>query len=169
MIIVLITPHIIRQEADEGVSEQIRDDVERFRVGQRKGLRWWGRSRLASTYMNRADQAYRQGDRAKAMWHVDLALSMAPRLIEAIRLKEELTQQAYWADEARVSTVQSVIQQMILHDMGHPLDELAPPNKPLRSDVLDEELLEAFGVIERVDKYRPSPEAGIDANDSPDN
>ena len=168
-IIVLITPHIIRQEADEGVSEQIRDDVERFRVGQRKGLRWWGRSRLASTYMNRADQAYRQGDRAKAMWHVDLALSMAPRLIEAIRLKEELTQQAYWADEARVSTVQSVIQQMILHDMGHPLDELAPPNKPLRSDVLDEELLEAFGVIERVDKYRPSPEAGIDANDSPDN
>jgi len=168
-IIVLITPHIIRQEVDEGVSEQIRDDVERFRVGQRKGLRWWGRSRLASTHMNWADQAYWRGDRAKAMWHVDLALSMDPRLIEAIRLKEELTQQAYWADETRVSTVQNVIQQMILHDLGHPLDELAPPNKPLRSDMLDEELLEAFGIIERVDKYRPSPEVGTDANDSPDN
>jgi type II secretory pathway component GspD/PulD (secretin) len=42
-VIILITPRIITKEADDAVSEQHKDEVERFRIGQRKGLRWWGR------------------------------------------------------------------------------------------------------------------------------
>ncbi|HAU36614.1 MAG TPA: hypothetical protein DCX07_02715, partial [Phycisphaerales bacterium] len=53
-VIILITPHVIRQAADEATSEQIKDDVERFRIGQRKGLQWFGRERLAQGYMTKA-------------------------------------------------------------------------------------------------------------------
>ena len=168
-VIVLITPHIIRQDADEGVSALIHDDVERFRVGQRRGLRWWGRSRLAATYMRWANEAFQRGDRQKAMWHVDMALSMDPRLLEAIRLKEELTKQAYWAGEAQVSTVQYVIQQMILQELGYPIDRLTPPVKPLNPDELDERIIEAFGIIRRVDRYQPAiDEHGDETNANPE-
>ncbi len=161
-VIILITPHIIRQDADEGVSALIQDDVERFRIGQRRGLRWWGRSRLAATYMRWANEAFRAGDRQKAMWHVDMALSMDPRLLEAIRLKEELTKQAYWAGEVQVSSVQYVIQQMILQELGFPIDELTPPIKPLNPDELDERIIEAFGIIRRVDRYQPAIDQQVD-------
>jgi len=155
-IIVLITPHIIRQGADEGVSGLIRDDVERFRIGQRKGLRWWGRNRLAATHMRWASEAYDAGNTQKAMWNVDVALSMDPRLLEAIRLKEELTRKAYWSDEAQVSTVQYLIQQMMLEELGLEIDEITPPQKPLDTEVLDRRIIEAFGIIPRVDRYSPA-------------
>lgn len=166
-IIVLITPHIIRQGADEGVSEQIMDDVERFRIGQRKGLRWWGRSRLAATYVNWASQAYLRGDQTMAAWHVDMALSMDPRLLAAIRLKEELTQKAYWADAVRVSSVKHVIQRMIMQDLGRSYDEVISPDKPLGAEQLDERVIDALGIIPLVDKYRPAAGRENDANQDP--
>ena len=48
-VIILITPRIIKHANDEAVSEQILEKVERMRIGARKGMRWWGRSRLAET------------------------------------------------------------------------------------------------------------------------
>ncbi len=116
-VIIVITPHIIRYNADDDASEQIVDAIERFRVGQRKGLRWWGRNRMAATYTRWAKEAWRRGDRDTALWDVDVALSLDPRLIEAIELKEEITQTSYTAEAVRVSAVETVIQEMILDDL----------------------------------------------------
>ncbi len=103
-VIVLITPHVIKQAADELASEQLKDDVDRYRIGARKGLQWFGRPRLANLYLERAKDKLAEGRIDAAMCNLDMALSVQPDLIDAIRLKERLTRKAYWEDEARGSS-----------------------------------------------------------------
>ncbi len=145
-IIVLLTPRIINQDVDEAVGDQLACDAERFRVGGRKGVRWWGRVRLANTYVGWAKEAMAEGDYAKALWNVDLALSMDPRLIEAIRLKEQLTGKAYWAKEATNTSVRYLIQQMVMQELNKPMDPVITPGRPLDVEKIDPKVREAFGI-----------------------
>ncbi|MCK4277439.1 MAG: hypothetical protein KAX78_13045, partial [Phycisphaerae bacterium] len=145
-IIILITPHIIKHAQDEAVGEQYKDDIERFRVGMRKGLRWWGRNRMAQGHMRKAKQSFREGDTAKALWNLDMALSMHPHMDQAVKLKERLTDQAYWADESRNSAIRFLIQRMIMQELGKPLDPILPPDKPLDSEQIDPEVRKALGI-----------------------
>jgi len=148
-VIILVTPHIITHDSDEPTSEQIKDDIERFRVGQRKGLRWWGRSRLAQTHMRWARQELLAGRRDKALWNVDMALSLNPKMIEAVHLKERLTDRAYWADEHRISTAKYVVQQMVMQELGKPVERIVPPDKPLKAKDVEPEVREKLGIAER--------------------
>jgi len=132
-VIILITPHIIRQEEDEATSQQIKDDVERMRVGARKGLMWWGRPRLAQTYLRWAKEAVAEGNCCKAMCNLDMALSLEPRMIDAIHLKERLTDQAYWHCESRPSTTRIIIEQLMMQELGMPVELIVPPCKPLHA------------------------------------
>jgi len=156
-VIILLTPHIIQQEADEAVSEQIKDDVERFRVGQRKGLRWWGRNRIAQTYLRDAKRALADGRRDKALWNVDMALSLQPRMEEAIRLKERLTERAYWSDQSQYSSVKYIIQRMIMQDLGKPVERIIPPAKPRLAEQVEPEVRKAMGVEPRPEDPLPGP------------
>ena len=149
-VIILVTPRIIREGADEAISEQLRDDVERFRLGARKGIRWWGRSRLAHAQVRSARAAMTKGNRSKALWHVDAALSLIPTLVEAVELKERLTGRAYWADAVHESNVRFIIQRMIMHDLGKPLDTVIPPDKPLDGKGLDDDVKKALNIQPRV-------------------
>ncbi len=134
-VIIVITPHIIRYNADDDASDEIVDAIERFRIGQRKGLRWWGRNRMAASYARWAKEAWRRGDRETALWDVDVALSLDPRLIEAIELKEEITQTSYTADAVRISAVESVIQDMILDELqGGQREEV--PEMPVETVII---------------------------------
>jgi len=148
-VIILITPRIIRQEIDEAVSEQIKNDMERFRLGQRKGLRWWGRDRLAQIHMREAKKHLRAGRAASALWDIDMALSLSPRMEEAIRLKERLTEKAFWADESQVSSVKYVIRRMIMNELGKPVERVIPPAKPRDASRLDDDVRRTFGITER--------------------
>ncbi len=148
-IMILITPHIIKQAPDEAVSEQLKDDVERFRIGQRKGVQWWGRDRLAQAHLSWAKQALSKGNRAMALWNVDLALSMEPTLEEAIRVKERLSGRPYWADHGQDSAIKYIIQRMIMHDLGKPVELVIPPGKPRSATGLDEDVQEALGMDKR--------------------
>jgi len=154
-VIILVTPHILKQDADEAASEQIKDDVERFRIGQRKGLRWWGRSRLAQTHMRWARRELASGRPDKALWNIDMALSLAPRMEEAIRLKERLTERAYWADEARMSSIKYAIRKMIMHELGKPLERIIPPDKPRDAQDVDEDVRKALGIQQRFEDPLP--------------
>jgi type IV pilus assembly protein PilQ len=157
-VIVLVTPRIVQHEADEAVSEQLRDDVERFRVGQRRGLRWWGRNRLAEHYLRRAKQDLRAGRRGWALWNVDMTLSLEPRMEEAIRLKERLTEKAYWADRAQYSAAKYIVQRMIMNEMGLPVERVIPPRKPRDAADLAPEVRKALGAAPRPED--PLPPAG---------
>ena len=164
-VIILITPRIVRQATDEAVSEQIATDVERIRVGNRKGLRWWGRSRLAEAYVSAAKKALAEGDPAKALWNIDLALSMDPRMAEAIRIKEKLTEKAYWSDSAQDSSIRFVIQQMMMQEMGKSIQRIVPPYRPLDPDKIEQEVRKALGIEKRpedplpaIPKAKPAPQ-----------
>ena len=153
-VIILITPRIIRQDSDEAISEQLKDDVERFRISHRKGLRWWGRSRIAQNCLHRAKQALAKGQRGKASWYVDKALSMQPRLVEAIRIKENLTDKAYWSDGSRLSVSKYITQRMIMHELGKPAEPIILPDKPKDALLIDEDVKKAFGIQQRIE-YTP--------------
>ena len=159
-IIILITPHIVRQALDEAVSLRIKDDVDRYHIGERKGLQWWGRSRLAQAFMRRAKQAMRDGDGDKGMWNLDMVLSLDPRLLEAIRMKERLTEKAYWADETRGTSVKHVIEQMIMQELGKPAEQVIMPDRPVEADQYDEDVKEALGVGEHVEAPLPGQGRG---------
>ena len=156
-VIILVTPRIIQNAADEATSEQIKQDVERFRIGQREGLRWWGRSRLAQTHMRWAKNDIRNGRRWLALWNVDLALALEPRMDEAIHLRERISDKAYWANQSRHSATKYIIQRMIMQEMGKPVDSVIMPDRPRDGGKLDEETKRAFNIRSRPEVQLPPP------------
>ncbi len=150
-VIILITPRIIRQAVDEATSAQVADDVERFRVGQRKGLQWWGRGRLADAYVRAAKKQYSEGEVDKAMWDLDMALSLEPRMEEAIRLKERLTDTAFWCDQAQYSAAKYIVQRMIMQDLGKPVERVITPRRPRDPSTLTPDVTRAFDIQKRTE------------------
>ncbi len=155
-IIILLTPHIIKHPPDEIVSEQMRDQTRRFRLGARQGLMWFGRDRLAQSHMRAARRHISAGRHDKALWDVNMAVSLEPRMEEAIRLKERLTDQAIWATESRHSSINTVVQRMIMQELGHPLEKVVQPMKPRDGMQLEKEIRDAMGIGVR-------PELPVDA------
>jgi type IV pilus assembly protein PilQ len=145
-VVILITPHIITRPVDEIVSEQLKDDVERYRIGARQGLRWWGRDRLVQAYMRWAKQELRKGEYQKALWNIDMVLSTQPQMIEAIRLKERLTRETYWAEQSQHSTAKYVIQRMIMQGLNKPVERVIPPRKPRDGASLPADVRRALGI-----------------------
>ena len=167
-IIILITPRIIKQGPDEGVGDQMKQDVERFRLGQRKGLMWWGRDRLAQGYMRGARKNATEGKSDCALWDVDMALSLEPQMAEAIQLKEELTGKAIWSNEFRSSNAQWLIQRMMMQELGKPYEMVTPPDRPLDIKELPQDVRDAFGMQPK--PRQPlwiEPEAARDAANAP--
>jgi len=166
-VIILLTPHVVKQAADEAVGEMFRDDAERFRVGLRKGLMWFGRERLAQAHMRWAKQALDNGQRDKAMWNLDMALSMEPRMEEAIRLKERLSGRAFWSDEAQYSAVKYVIERMMMQELRKPVERIIPPGKPRDADQIEPAVRERFGIQQRYEDPLPEPENEYPLADEP--
>ena len=145
-VIILITPHVIKHAPDEIVSERLKDQVWRIRLGLRQGLMWFGRSRLAQAHMRWARQHLARGRERRALWDVKLALSLVPRLDEALNLKERLTKRAIWATEPRVSTVSHIIEKMVMQELGLPAERIMPPFKPRDTGILDKKIRDALGI-----------------------
>lgn len=145
-VVILITPRIVKQPADEIIGEQLRVDAERIRIGARQGLMCFGRSRLAAAHMEWARQHVAMGEQGKALWDVNMALSLTPRLPEAIDLKERLTNEAIWAHEPRVSTVEWVLQRTIAQELGLDYRILSIPARPYENELLPASAREAMGI-----------------------
>ncbi|HET6428448.1 MAG TPA: hypothetical protein VFJ30_08565 [Phycisphaerae bacterium] len=164
-VIILVTPHIIKSPVDEAASEQLKDDVRRFRYGMRKGLMWFGNNRLAQLHMRWARQHLEAGDHNSALWDVNMALSMSPRMDAALQLKERLTKRAIWADESRYSSIEYVIQRMITRQLGVPMDTTVPPDKPRDGAELDERVKQAMGIGGLIET--PLPQRSVNAFPAP--
>ena len=128
-VMVLMTPHIVKQEQFEAVSRNIKDDLERFRVGARKGMQWWAADRLARSHLNCARKHLAAGRLNKARWNLDMALCRRPKLAEAVEMRENLTDKAYWAEEARQSTIRNVIDRILMFEVGQDFRQAVPPGK----------------------------------------
>jgi len=79
--------------------------VERIRVGSRKGLMCTGRERLAQAYYQEALRQLEQGCTDRALLNVRMALHNQPKMLPAIKLKEELLCRRMWdTDSGRMRT-----------------------------------------------------------------
>jgi type IV pilus assembly protein PilQ len=145
-VIILVTPHIVRADVDEPASDQLLDEANRQLIGQRKGLQWFGRERLSHSHMRKAKRALAGGDRAEALWNLDMALSLEPRLPEAISMKERLTESAYWSEESRITTARYIIQKLIMQELGKPFERIVMPKKPRNAEGLDEDVKQTLGI-----------------------
>ena len=86
---VLLTPHILdRIDATEGRRGQV--DVDRKYHASRDALEVISASKLAQTSYEKACRFLLEGDRKASLRHVDVALTIRPTYLDAIRLRERI-------------------------------------------------------------------------------
>jgi type IV pilus assembly protein PilQ len=120
-IIILLTPHIIKDDSEYSqASEEELKDAETLRVGVRKGMMWFGRERLAeSAYENAVAEMNKPvPDVNAALWHLNCAINLNPKFLEAIKMKEELTGRL--VTDVDNSTIRSFVRRQILMDNPPP-------------------------------------------------
>lgn len=151
-IIILITPHLVRNTKYEQFSEQIKDEVERARAGMRKSIQWFARGRMADMYINVAKQAIRERREGTALWYLDLALAIEPQEESAVKLKEEITGTPYWSSIPRFSATQQFVERAIMCDLGISPNSVQYPTKPLDTSLIPEKARNALGINPSMDK-----------------
>ena len=92
-IIFLITPTIVNDNSLLAQGEQAMEYTERVRAGARQGLLPWSRERMTAKLNVEADELMRRGDREQAIWKVRRSLELNPNQPDAIRLRDQLTQE----------------------------------------------------------------------------
>ncbi len=103
-VIFLITPTVVKDETLYAQGERINESTELARLGAKQALLPWSRTKQTSSYMNRAVEYYESGNRDKALWNVNMALTLDPTFVEALRLKAELTgEQLYMPDRSLIN------------------------------------------------------------------
>lgn len=145
-VIILLTPHIVDFPAAEAVSERAKDDVERFRVGARRGLPWWSRSRMAETYYHWAQRDYTRGNLVSANYNIDMALTADPHFADAIRLQEKISGKAFWASAPQKSFSRYYVERQMMQEIGIDPDSVLPPSKPLDLDRIKPDVRRTLGI-----------------------
>ena len=99
-VIILLTVHVLK-DTDEEYEQYaaLLDDVERIRVGSRRGLLGTGRERLAQAFYQEAIRQTEQGRTDRALLNVRMALHNSPKHLAAFKLKERLLGRRLWDNE----------------------------------------------------------------------
>ncbi len=133
-VIILLTVHVLKNTPQEQARfAELLDDVERIRVGSRRGLMWTGRERLAQAFYQEAVRQLGAGHDDLALLNVRMALHNNPRHLAAIRLKEQLLGRRMWDNPG--SRIRPFLIELIRGSGTHvPLPGLGtvglPPSRP---------------------------------------
>jgi type IV pilus assembly protein PilQ len=99
-VIILLTVHVLKDTEEEYERyAALLEDVERIRVGTRKGLLGTGRERLAQAFYQEAIRQAEEGRPDRALLNVRMALHNNPKHLAALKLKERLLAQRLWDNE----------------------------------------------------------------------
>ncbi len=90
-IIFLITPSIVQDAIAAQMGEAVDDYVEAVRVGARAGLLPFSRQHITTNHNKDAIDAWKRGDSALALYHVNNSLRLSPQQPEMIRFRDQLT------------------------------------------------------------------------------
>jgi type IV pilus assembly protein PilQ len=114
-VIFLIKPTIMRDERLYAMGEAVQGDVELAALGARRGLLPWSRTKLTATYVREAIDYAEAGNHDKALWYTNLVLHLDPNMVEALRLREQLTGEKmhYISDSILHRAVNSTIDDQI--------------------------------------------------------
>ncbi|HZN68500.1 MAG TPA: secretin and TonB N-terminal domain-containing protein [Tepidisphaeraceae bacterium] len=116
-VIILLTPHIVKDEAQYGeLSEEQAKNAERVRVGVRKGLMPWGRERMADGHYQAALRDAARGRRGNALWHLGSAINLAPTMGDAHALRARLQREEIKSSDG--SSIRGFVAQSVLNDRG---------------------------------------------------
>jgi hypothetical protein len=97
---VLLTVHILKETSEENARfTELLEDVERVRVGTRRGLLGIGRERLAQAFYQEAVRQAERDNTHAALLNVNMALHNQPKQLAAIQLKERLQGRRLWEEE----------------------------------------------------------------------
>ncbi|MBN4058909.1 hypothetical protein JYU10_00400 [bacterium AH-315-J04] len=125
-VIILLTIHIVKNHAEYAESSlEMKENIDRLRVGMRRGLMWHGRDKLAQTHYHKATDLYNSGDLEQAQWHLDLALHNSSRMLPAIKLKERILKQREWGTDS--TSIRSFIYHLIENQKDHPQPPYGQP------------------------------------------
>jgi len=123
-VIFLVTPTIMKDEALNAMGDSTKDAMEQAQVGAREGLLPWSRTKLTAAHMRDALKHYEAGDREKALWATNMALSLEPTTIEAIQLREKITgERTYWPNRG---ILHNTIDDMIKNQVKDSVSQAAP-------------------------------------------
>ena len=101
-VIILLTVHVLKDTPGEAAESQgLADDVERVRVGSRRGVLATGRERLAQAYYHEALRQLEAGNTGLALLNVRMTLNNQPSHLSALKLREQLLGDRLWDDEGR--------------------------------------------------------------------
>ncbi len=134
-VIILLTVHILKGEPDETAGDAMREDLERFRVGMRSGMQWFGRERLSQAHYRSALEHLANGDTAKALWDARMAIHNNPQHLHAAKLKERLLDERDWNSDT--SAIRMYLHDRISEERGI---TTAPFGRPCPPFVIPEEL-----------------------------
>jgi type IV pilus assembly protein PilQ len=93
-VIILLTPHIIK-DTSELDGDKRAADVERKRLGARKGLHWAGVGRISEESYTKAVALYSAGDTTGALRELNWTLHLRETYMEALRLRERIIRETY--------------------------------------------------------------------------
>ncbi len=130
-IIILLTPHIIKDDSKYSkAGEEEMKELERMRVGVRKGMMWFGRERLAESAYENAVAEMNKPDPCLdlALWHLNCAINLNPKFLEAIDMKEKITGQQ--VTDVDNSAIRSFVRRQIMAEMPLPTTAEAPATRP---------------------------------------
>lgn len=116
-VIILLTVHIIKDDdvmAEAG--KELDEEVERIRVGTRRGMQWFGRERLAQAHYQWALEHIEKGQTDKALWDLDMALNNSPTFTAAMYKKEQLLGTREWEEDS--SSIRHFIRRLIMEEKG---------------------------------------------------
>jgi len=128
-VIILMTLRIVKDDAAYAeAAQQQREDIERMRVGMRRGMMWQGRQRLAQGFYHRALDHYAAGRTNWALWDLRLALHNQPRCLPAIQLKEKIAGTRAWDEDG--TAARGFLWNLIARDRGLVLPQFGRPGPP---------------------------------------
>jgi type IV pilus assembly protein PilQ len=120
-VIILLTPHIVKDEAAYAdASEEMLKDMDKLRVGVRRGMMCFGRERLAESEYEAAVKEMNKPkpNRQVALWHLNSATNLNPKFVEAIKMKEDVTGVVLSTSDN--STIRGFVRRQIMADPARP-------------------------------------------------
>lgn len=108
----LITPNIVKDAQLERIGEDLVLNIERARVGIRRGLLPFSREFITSNYNMDAIDAFNNGETELALHYIDSSLNTHPNQPDVLQLKEQVTGASVRAYE------RSVMERVIRKEMG---------------------------------------------------
>lgn len=137
-VIFMIKPTIQKDEDLTKMADSVNSDIEATRLGMRKGLLPWSRTKLTSKYVTDAMQHMKDGNEKKALWSLDKALYLDPTLADALHLKSQITgEKNYFYDRSILkNAVDSVINAEVSAnvDPNAQIIDVAPAAEPVVED-----------------------------------